>query len=76
MDGGEWMFCVPRLGADRENYFCLIFPLLGGRIMPSQRYLIFEISWLWQNRAEFKTVIIKVIRTNAGTFVTTIYYSL
>ena len=29
-----------------------------------------------QVRGEFKTVIIKVIRTNAETFVTTIYYSL
>lgn len=79
----EWMFCVLRLRADRENYFCLIFPLLGGRILPSQRYLIFQID---ETRTvpgcaclcgpEFKTVIIKVIRTNAGTFVTTIYYAL
>ena len=68
---------------EKTKYFGIIFPLLGGRILPSQRYLIFQID---ETRTvpgcaclcgpEFKTVIIKVIRTNAGTFVTTIYYAL
>ena len=58
---------------EKTKYFGLIFPLLGGRILPSQRYLISETEEDCGCGAELKTVIIKVIRTNAGTFVTTIY---